>query len=218
MARIINPNYKKSWYNKPTGISVSGHIKEYNTYSEMLSDLNPPKFGWVLDATGDPSVASGAAYYKYTYSTREWTKVFEQEMMGGGSGDTGYVGWFATPELLISQYPNGQNGMRAIVGTTDTIWTWDSDTDTWINTSPGSVDITELSNKLDQRVPANFTFTRQDLDQTGTLEIQSTKPPKGILSLTDGTYFAVAPGYIYSNKYKIDLAGLNIVGTWLVVF
>lgn len=46
----------------------------------------------------------------------------------------GQLGWFATEQALESAHPTGQNGQWAIVGSTDTIWTWDSDTGAWVNT------------------------------------------------------------------------------------
>nr|DAR04144.1 MAG TPA: baseplate protein [Caudoviricetes sp.] len=46
----------------------------------------------------------------------------------------GAQGWYATPEALIAAVPVGENGWWAVVGTTDTIWTWDGDTGTWVDT------------------------------------------------------------------------------------
>lgn len=47
----------------------------------------------------------------------------------------GAQGWYETEETLKTAHPTGQNGYWAIVGSTDTIWTWDGDTGTWKNTS-----------------------------------------------------------------------------------
>ena len=44
-------------------------------------------------------------------------------------------GWYETEETLRAAHPTGENGQWAIVGSTDTIWTWDSDTGAWKNTS-----------------------------------------------------------------------------------
>lgn len=43
----------------------------------------------------------------------------------------GAQGWYATPEALKAAVPVGENGWWAVVGTTDTIWTWDNDTKSW---------------------------------------------------------------------------------------
>lgn len=46
----------------------------------------------------------------------------------------GAQGWYATPEALKTAVPVGENGWWAVVGATDTIWTWDSDTGAWVDT------------------------------------------------------------------------------------
>ena len=46
----------------------------------------------------------------------------------------GAQGWYATPEALKFAVPVGENGWWAVVGTTDTIWTWDGDTGAWVDT------------------------------------------------------------------------------------
>lgn len=46
----------------------------------------------------------------------------------------GAQGWYATPEALKAAVPVGENGWWAVVGTTDTIWTWDGDTGVWVDT------------------------------------------------------------------------------------
>lgn len=51
---------------------------------------------------------------------------------------TGAQGWYATPAALQSAVPIGENGWFAFVGTTDTIWTWDSDTSAWVDTGATS--------------------------------------------------------------------------------
>lgn len=51
-------------------------------------------------------------------------------------------GWFATDTALKAAFPTGQNGWWAIVGAGDNIWTWDADTNAWVNTHTQ----TDLSN------------------------------------------------------------------------
>nr|DAG23278.1 MAG TPA: hypothetical protein [Caudoviricetes sp.] len=58
----------------------------------------------------------------------------------------GAQGWYATPEALKAAVPVGENGWWAVVGATDTIWTWDSDTNTWKD----SVQKADLSDYLTQ--------------------------------------------------------------------
>ena len=55
----------------------------------------------------------------------------------------GAQGWYATPEALKAAVPVGENGWWAVVGTTDTIWTWDGDTGAWVNTQ-AKVDLSDF--------------------------------------------------------------------------
>lgn len=47
----------------------------------------------------------------------------------------GALGWYESESALQAAHPTGENGQWAIVGNTDTVWTWDSDTGDWINTA-----------------------------------------------------------------------------------
>ena len=55
-------------------------------------------------------------------------------MIGGGGKDRHNKGWFATESALTTAYPTAEDGDFAIVGETDTVWVWDSDNSTWIDT------------------------------------------------------------------------------------
>lgn len=76
---------------------------------------------------------------KYLQSTKEY---FEQVR----TITIGAQGWYATPEALKAAVPVGENGWWAVVGTTDTIWTWDSDTNSWKD----SIQKADLSDYLTQ--------------------------------------------------------------------
>lgn len=52
----------------------------------------------------------------------------------GGGGDQHNLGWYATPTALETAYPTAEDGDWAIVGSTDTVWAWDSDTNAWKDT------------------------------------------------------------------------------------
>ena len=53
---------------------------------------------------------------------------------GGGGGDQHNLGWYATQSALETAHPTASNGDWAIVGATDTVWVWDSDTTAWKDT------------------------------------------------------------------------------------
>lgn len=52
----------------------------------------------------------------------------------GGSGDQHNLGWYATQSALETAHPTAADGDWAIVGSTDTVWVWDSDTNAWKDT------------------------------------------------------------------------------------
>lgn len=58
----------------------------------------------------------------------------------------GALGWYETEQALQAAHPTGTNGQWAIIGTTDTIWTWDSDTSAWVN-SGAQVDLSNYYTK-----------------------------------------------------------------------
>lgn len=47
----------------------------------------------------------------------------------------GAQGYFVTADALRAAHPTGQDGWWAIVGETDTIWIWDSDSGEWVDSS-----------------------------------------------------------------------------------
>jgi len=63
---------------------------------------------------------------------------FAAELLNGDwqeiGGNSNFKGWFADETALTTAYPVGQNGWYAIVGDTDTFWTWDTDTVAWVDT------------------------------------------------------------------------------------
>lgn len=65
----------------------------------------------------------------------------------------GAVGWYPNYEALYAAHDTGYDGNWAIVGDTDTIWVWDSDTGTWRDTGESSkfanyYDKTQIDAKL----------------------------------------------------------------------
>lgn len=56
------------------------------------------------------------------------------EGSGGGGGDQHNLGWYATSSDLQTAHPTASAGDWAIVGATDTVWVWDTDTSAWVDT------------------------------------------------------------------------------------
>jgi len=63
---------------------------------------------------------------------------------GGGGTDEHNLGWYVTPLALRTAHSTASDGDFAIIGSTDTVWTWDSDTSDWVDTNqsttPSSID------------------------------------------------------------------------------
>ena len=76
----------------------------------------------------------------------------------------GAQGWYATPEALKAAVPTGENGWWAVVGTTDTIWTWDSDTGAWVNTQT-KVDLSDyLTQAQVKALLAEYAYSKTEAD------------------------------------------------------
>lgn len=76
----------------------------------------------------------------------------------------GAQGWYATPEALKAAVPVGENGWWAVVGTTDTIWTWDSDTGAWVNTQ-AKVDLSDFyTQEQVDALLAEYAYSKTEAD------------------------------------------------------
>lgn len=174
MGVVINPG-ERPWYVSPTGVTFVGKTRTYQTWDDMLKEQYPGKLAWVVDASGDPTVNTGSALYTWR-QYQGWVKIYETESMDLDINDAinMFVGWVASPEQLNTLYPTGKDGMFAIVGTTDTIWVWDSDSKAWVDTGQSQVEINNqwdsIENKPDY-FPSTFelvinTENNQTLAQT----------------------------------------------------
>lgn len=64
-------------------------------------------------------------------STYSWVRI---DVQPAGSSDEHNLGWYATQSALETAHPTANDGDWAIVGSTDTVWVWDSDTTAWKDT------------------------------------------------------------------------------------
>ena len=118
----------------------------------------------------------------------------------------GQKGWFPTPEALKAAYPTGEDGWWAVVGTTDTIWVWDSDRGDWVDSRTGTdmakyPQWAQLGNKL--LVPCTctynaeahvFSLARRDVNQL----------------LQDGAELTFLPPTGYTRGDKVEFEGREI--------
>lgn len=76
----------------------------------------------------------------------------------------GAQGWYATPEALKAAVPVGENGWWAVVGTTDTIWTWDGDTGAWVNTQ-AKADLSDFYTQAQVKaLLAEYAYSKTEAD------------------------------------------------------
>ena len=115
----------------------------------------------------------------------------------------GAQGWYATPEALATSVPVGENGWWAVVGTTDTIWTWDSDTSAWKD----SIQKTDLSDY----------YTREQVNRLFEAQKLADHPVGSIYQSTDATSPAALFGgtweQIASERVLMGVSSTHAAGT-----
>nr|DAG16214.1 MAG TPA: baseplate protein [Bacteriophage sp.] len=116
--RVEAEQARESW-KKDTAEEVSGWA---TTVKETLDNAKLEVKN-LEDAIGSSAESADKAA-AHLQATKEY---FEQVR----TITIGAQGWYATPEALKAAVPVGENGWWAVVGTTDTIWTWDGDTGAW---------------------------------------------------------------------------------------
>lgn len=95
----------------------------------------------------------------------------------------GAQGWYATPEALKAAVPVGENGWWAVVGSTDTIWTWDSDTNSWKD----SIQKADLSDYLTQNQVKKLLEQYMPLRPATADQLGGVKVGGGLSVTADGT-------------------------------
>lgn len=109
----------------------------------------------------------------------------------------GAQGWYSTPEALKAAVPVGENGWWAVVGTTDTIWTWDNDTKSWKD-SIQKVDLSDYYTKAqaDAKFGTPYTLPPATADQLGGAKV--------------GDYLDIAPDGTLSGKTLYDTIAASV--------
>ena len=68
--------------------------------------------------------------------------IYHVKLVGGGSGDQHNLGYYATQAALEEAHPTATAGDWAIVGSTDTVWIWDTDNTEWTDSGAKSTTYT----------------------------------------------------------------------------
>ena len=117
----------------------------------------------------------------------------------------GAQGWYATPEALKTAVPVGENGWWAVVGTTDTIWTWDSDTGAWKD----SVQKADLSDYY-TREQVNRLLETQKLADHPVGSIYQSTDPTSPAALFGGTWQEIAFNRVLMGAGSGHAAGTTV--------
>ena len=117
----------------------------------------------------------------------------------------GAQGWYATPEALKTAVPVGENGWWAVVGTTDTIWTWDSDTGAWKD----SVQKADLSDYY-TREQVNRLLEVQKLADNPVGSIYQSTDPTSPAALFGGTWEEIASDRVLMGASSTHAAGTTV--------
>lgn len=117
----------------------------------------------------------------------------------------GAQGWYATPEALKTAVPVGENGWWAVVGTTDTIWTWDSDTGAWKD----SVQKADLSDYY-TREQVNGLFEAQKLADHPVGSIYQSTDRTSPAALFGGSWQEIAQNRVLMGASYAHAAGTTV--------
>lgn len=117
----------------------------------------------------------------------------------------GAQGWYATPEALKTAVPVGENGWWAVVGTTDTIWTWDSDTGVWKD----SVQKADLSDYY-TREQVNSLLEAQKLADHPVGSIYQSTDPTSPAALFGGSWEEIASERVLMGASYAHAAGTTV--------
>ena len=112
---------------------------------------------------------------------------------GGGGSDPHNLGYYADLTALQTAHPTGTNGDFAILGSTDTIWVWDSGTSAWKDTDTKG-QVTSVNN------------------QTGAVTVQETLVSGTNIKTVDGNSL-LGSGNLELSTYLTYPAGWTTTGT-----
>ena len=128
-----------------------------------------------------------------TDNAKYYAQIAQQVAQGG-------VGYYETPEALRAAHPTGQAGNWAIVGSTDTIWVWDTETGDWVD-SHGNIDLSNYYTKTE----ADARFSAMS---SGVPTVSATKEQNYFdIDLPSTNQFVIVPNAAYATGDTFRIAG-----------
>lgn len=135
--------------------AVGGSIDDINTVAGNLAPIQTAatNIAAIQQAPAAATNAGASATLAESWAvggtgTREGENTNNAQYWAGQAQTVaqGALGWYESESALQAAHPTGSNGQWAIIGSTDTIWTWDSDTSAWVN-SGNQVDLSNYYTK-----------------------------------------------------------------------
>ena len=136
----------------------------------------------------------GAVYHTREAGETFKGAIFHTQDIGGGGGGKHNLGYYATPAALEEAHPTAEAGDWAIVGSTDTVWIWDTDNSEWID-SDQKGQVTSVNEKTGAVV-----LTAEDvaaIPQHSTMPSASSINNGHIVQFTGTTNSSYTNGYFY---------------------
>lgn len=130
------------------------------------------------------------------------------------SNDQADKGFFLDPAALAAAWPTGQAGWHAIVGTTDTVWVWDTGTGAWVDSSKqGTGDVVGPAGATSGNVPV-FSGVSGKLLADGGVALANILQD-AMRFIIDGGGFAIQAGaYIdLPARFAANIVGFQILNT-----
>ena len=181
---------------------VTDNIDAINAVSENIEAIkNAPQ--QAQNAANSATLAqswavggTGTREGEDTDNAKYYAQIAQQVAQGG-------VGYYETPEALRAAHPTGQAGNWAIVGSTDTIWIWDTDTNDWID-SHGNIDLSNYYTKTE--ADARFSAI-----SSGVPTVPATKEQNYFdIELPGTNQFVIVPDTAYAAGNTFRIAGRTV--------
>lgn len=124
-----------------------------------------------------------------------------------------FKGYFVNQAALEAAYPVGQNGWFAIVGSTDTVWVWDSGTNDWVDTGNSTLgDVIGPASSTDNAL-VRFDLETGKLIQNSLAILSDEGALSGLSSLLSDYAIIGDPG---TEDGGINIAGVTYQSTFKV--
>jgi len=129
--------------------------------------------------------------------------MIQKPISPSGWENSNFLGYYATESALNTAYPTAEAGSFAIVGETDTVWIWDTDTTAWVDSgASGTGDVVWPSSSTDNAL-ARFDLATGRLIQNSGILVDDSNNVSEINNLAIAGNFATP----YANTITVAKSG-----------